>query len=327
MTVSMIMQKKSQAAMEFLMTYGWAILIVIISIGALAYFGVLNPARFLPSSCVLFPGLACTDAIVTKNTVTLVVSNGLGSNVDVQQLRLTSGGSNICGAPVIDQKVEDGSRIELTVAGCQNGEFGTRFKADINVDYSTSSGVSHSKVGSIISQVEDVSNVNFNPITNTYSGTPDNSQEEDSTRSWGPNVLKFPLDGNFLTAIDQGIVVPDFVILNFPDLGIPSTKTISSGSFLMNHKEDVISCDAFTPVTDDEKHSVECYDYGIGDWINLGPYPIQSSFGDSLSTLSTACINNVANANRVRIKVKFDPPTDPCGNLQMEYAEVRIVAT
>lgn len=38
---------KSQAAMEFLMTYGWAILIVLIAIGALAYFGVLIPDRYL----------------------------------------------------------------------------------------------------------------------------------------------------------------------------------------------------------------------------------------------------------------------------------------
>lgn len=34
--------KKSQAAMEFLMTYGWAILVVLAAIAALAYFGVLK---------------------------------------------------------------------------------------------------------------------------------------------------------------------------------------------------------------------------------------------------------------------------------------------
>lgn len=40
------MNKKSQAAMEFLMMYGWAILIVLIALGALWYFGVLNPDYF-----------------------------------------------------------------------------------------------------------------------------------------------------------------------------------------------------------------------------------------------------------------------------------------
>lgn len=33
---------------EFLMNYGWAILVVLLSIGSLAYFGVLNPANLLP---------------------------------------------------------------------------------------------------------------------------------------------------------------------------------------------------------------------------------------------------------------------------------------
>jgi len=36
--------RKGQAAMEFLMTYGWAILVVLVVIGALAYFGVLSPS-------------------------------------------------------------------------------------------------------------------------------------------------------------------------------------------------------------------------------------------------------------------------------------------
>jgi|SRR3990167_9969356 len=35
--------KKGQAAMEFLMTYGWAILVVLIALGALFYLGVFNP--------------------------------------------------------------------------------------------------------------------------------------------------------------------------------------------------------------------------------------------------------------------------------------------
>ena len=43
--------KKAQAALEFLMTYGWAILVVLAAIGALAYFGVLSPSNFLPSKC------------------------------------------------------------------------------------------------------------------------------------------------------------------------------------------------------------------------------------------------------------------------------------
>lgn len=40
------MDKKGQAAMEFLMTYGWAILAAIVAIGVLAYLGVFNQGRY-----------------------------------------------------------------------------------------------------------------------------------------------------------------------------------------------------------------------------------------------------------------------------------------
>lgn len=33
------------------MTYGWAILVVISAIAALAYFGVLEPCKILPNEC------------------------------------------------------------------------------------------------------------------------------------------------------------------------------------------------------------------------------------------------------------------------------------
>lgn len=36
--------------MDFLMTYGWAILVVLIAIGMLAYFGILNPDKLVPVS-------------------------------------------------------------------------------------------------------------------------------------------------------------------------------------------------------------------------------------------------------------------------------------
>ena len=52
-----MISKKSQQALEFLMTYGWAILVVLIAIGALAYFGVLKTpvwveCRENPDKCV-----------------------------------------------------------------------------------------------------------------------------------------------------------------------------------------------------------------------------------------------------------------------------------
>ena len=63
------------------MTYGWAILVVLAAITALAYFGVLNAGRFLPEKCTMPSGLACIDFAATSGGITLIVSNSLGTDI------------------------------------------------------------------------------------------------------------------------------------------------------------------------------------------------------------------------------------------------------
>ena len=57
------MNKKSQSAMEYLMTYGWAILVVLIALGALFYLGVFNPKT--PATCSISSPLNCADTKIT----------------------------------------------------------------------------------------------------------------------------------------------------------------------------------------------------------------------------------------------------------------------
>jgi len=83
------MRKKGQAAMEFLMTYGWAILVVLAAIGALAYFGVLSPRNILPSSCTVGAGFGCKDTKATSTTMTLTLLNNLGSDLTSASIRFT----------------------------------------------------------------------------------------------------------------------------------------------------------------------------------------------------------------------------------------------
>jgi len=81
------MGKRGQAAIEFLMTYGWALLVVLVSVSALSFFGVLDSGKFLPDSCHLGPGLACKDFRVVsdqhdRGEIYLDVINGMGKNLN-----------------------------------------------------------------------------------------------------------------------------------------------------------------------------------------------------------------------------------------------------
>ncbi len=95
------MVRRGQAALEFLTTYAWAFLVILIAIGALAYFGVMNPQQFIPERCTFSSEFGCDDYQIDRNgddvTVNLFIRNNLGStatvnNVTVRSLEaLTSG--------------------------------------------------------------------------------------------------------------------------------------------------------------------------------------------------------------------------------------------
>ena len=85
------MNKKGQATMEFLITYGWAILVVLVAIVALVYFGVINPEKFNPN-VVLCQYLNEDFPVITQqkqrlleyydiNTISIDISKAKTNNV------------------------------------------------------------------------------------------------------------------------------------------------------------------------------------------------------------------------------------------------------
>jgi hypothetical protein len=74
-------RKKAQAALEFMATYGWAMLVIMIAIGALSYFGFSNPAKSLPDKCMFGNGIICQDSRITTNSVNVSLINGIGKTI------------------------------------------------------------------------------------------------------------------------------------------------------------------------------------------------------------------------------------------------------
>jgi uncharacterized protein (UPF0333 family) len=95
----MLKSNKSQAALEFLMTYGWAILVVLVVISALAYFGVMNPQRYLPPRCVFPSGISCASAVVKQgsNQINLRLVNGGGGGIIISNITAVPGVGNSLG--------------------------------------------------------------------------------------------------------------------------------------------------------------------------------------------------------------------------------------
>ena len=62
-----LIHKKGQVAMEFLMTYGWAIIIILLAIAALWLLGVFSPS--VTTTCQIEAPFTCQDAVVSDNSV------------------------------------------------------------------------------------------------------------------------------------------------------------------------------------------------------------------------------------------------------------------
>ncbi len=169
----MMVRRKGQAAMEFLMTYGWAILVVLAAIGALAYFGVLSPDRFLPDKCTASPPFACTEYKVSEagSIVNLTLQNSAGTGMTIYSVDIkcttsgtaltnTSSGGN--GAVLNGDEVWvafDTGAAGWGTAGGENGcaplSEGDRFKGTYVVTYQKEGeGTTHTGSGSIQVRVE-----------------------------------------------------------------------------------------------------------------------------------------------------------------------------
>ena len=89
------MHNKAQAALEFLTTYAWAFLVIIIMVGSLAYFGVLSPSKLLPDRCNFGPEVGCNKNTmvvdnVLDNTLNMRLGNNAGTPVTVTSATVTT---------------------------------------------------------------------------------------------------------------------------------------------------------------------------------------------------------------------------------------------
>lgn len=123
--------------MEFLMTYGWAILVVLITISSLAYFGVLRPGKLLPTSCIFDSGISCDDSYINTSTFSIVLTNGFGKDVTFYTFKLiASSGNSYYGET--DKSLSDGDSVAYYLNIVNESSYlnvGSRASFDVEIGY------------------------------------------------------------------------------------------------------------------------------------------------------------------------------------------------
>ena len=121
--------RSGQAALEFLTTYGWAFLVILIMIGTLAYFGILSPGKILPNRCSIGPEFECQDFQIsaTDNTFKVKLKNNVGEPVAVQSITLdseTAAKYSCSTTPSNPTAWKTGEILDFTWSGCNTAATG-----------------------------------------------------------------------------------------------------------------------------------------------------------------------------------------------------------
>jgi hypothetical protein len=223
--------KKSQAAMEFLMTYGWAIMVVLVAIGALSYFGVLSPDKFVPNRCIVEPGISCLDFKVQRDSVTLVLKNSKGEDITINQITV--------GKCLINNQglLKNGEEKIYVLGLCSNVQ-ANRYRESINLSYTGESGLLHQSVGSIISQIQGglayvSSTVQVYPSDDTYvyESSPTSNfgtSSQIQVYPWEPSWTKRGLIKFDISSIPNGAIIKSAVLYLHEATTFGSTRTIGA---------------------------------------------------------------------------------------------------
>ena len=83
--------KRSQSALEYMMTYGWAILIIVIVAVILYSMGIFNPASSISTTVTGFSSTPVSSAIFTDNGgLSLSVQNSVGYPIEITNITATT---------------------------------------------------------------------------------------------------------------------------------------------------------------------------------------------------------------------------------------------
>jgi len=135
------------------MTYGWAILIVLIAIAALAYYGVLRPDRYLPNTCILEVGLNCVGFNVETSKTTLVIQNSFGGAITIDKVAVSKKDGSSC-SNTESTTLGNNEKATFILLDCDNGDSREQFEGEINITYTKEeSTLTHVTKGRMVARI------------------------------------------------------------------------------------------------------------------------------------------------------------------------------
>ncbi|MDD5337324.1 MAG: hypothetical protein PHS02_02470 [Candidatus ainarchaeum sp.] len=134
--------RKGQVAIEYLMNYGWAILVLAIVIAAIMLTGVFNPTYYVMEECYLGTSFRCAAQMVSQPTdaqLALNITNTMSYPVRIKNVTFTPDDSGVLGttapwSPDAQLNSSDSiAKLDIQLTG--NFQKGSAKKLDVQVNY------------------------------------------------------------------------------------------------------------------------------------------------------------------------------------------------
>jgi hypothetical protein len=132
---------KGQTAIEYLMTYGWAILIILIVAGVLAYYGIFAPSSFLGPTARGFGQIQVLNPwAVSASGMTLNLANRVGGAVNITTADVTIDNNPYTCTPTAGElpiaSGDDGTfRCTFGGSGVTGATAGDTYSATVVINY------------------------------------------------------------------------------------------------------------------------------------------------------------------------------------------------
>jgi len=159
---------KGQAAIEYLTTYGWAILALVAVLGIILYSGVLSPTYLISDECSISSNLPCRFAIVSsgeKSTLSLALTNGFQYKIKITSISVSARDGSLKGfSKKMNGTIDSGAIIPIEGELGQGLPANSVVRLNVNITYAscapeliapgeTCSNSSHTIVGKITGRV------------------------------------------------------------------------------------------------------------------------------------------------------------------------------
>jgi hypothetical protein len=164
-------ERRGQSAIEYLTTYGWAVLILIVAIGLLFWLGLMDTRTPIPSSCVFPSDLNCRAyAINTSGNYAIDLSQSTGKAIEVTRVRCTQEEDAVPGAEdsVPPATIQNGGHALITTGSelclkyeagelvAATGLSGSIYRGKVYVQYRESgTNFTHTVVGDVVLKYEE----------------------------------------------------------------------------------------------------------------------------------------------------------------------------